>query len=368
MAASPTKRITTGAILLALSAIGIISLVVLKGPKLEAHHARPQRVMGTKCLLTAVVPAGRGATADEALRAAEAQLRAVEALMSRRLDNSEIARFNAAPAGKLVKLSPRTLTLLRQARALAEQTDGAFDVTICPIIELWTRAGIRQRLPTDVELVAAREASRWEYIALAEGGASKDIATAGVDLGGIAKGYGIDAAIEAMKQAGAAGGLVDVGGDVRCFGAPAGKNEWRVEIRDPFRPGEPFGVLALREGAVCTSGNYFRFTEIAGRRYSHIIDPRTGLCVDFAPSVTVVAPDATTADPWATALSVLGDAGLELLTEDDGMEAMVVLGRPDDYRVSMTDGFERLLDREHSGPLLRGVSAAAAATGPKGGD
>ncbi|MCK4602007.1 MAG: FAD:protein FMN transferase, partial [Phycisphaerae bacterium] len=175
-------------------------------------------------------------------------------------------------------------------------------------------------------------------ITITEDGVIKTTDTASLDLGGVAKGYGIDRAVEAMIQAGCRGGLIDVGGDIRCFGRSA----WTVAVRDPFGRTEPVAVLRLRGGAVCTSGNYERYYEIAGRRYSHIIDPRTGRPVDFAPSVTVVAPAAMTADAWATALSVLGVDGLALLGEDSGIEAMIVVGTPDSFEVYGTKGFEDL--------------------------
>ncbi len=116
-------------------------------------------------------------------------------------------------------------------------------------------------------------------------------------------------------------------------------------IRDPFQPNRDvmFATLGLRDGAVCTSGNYFRYVEIAGRRYSHIVDPRTGLPADAAPSVTVVAPTATVADAWATALSVLGVEGIELAGREAQIEAMIVTGTAGEYKLTMTEGFDRLL-------------------------
>ncbi len=301
----------------------------------------PARVMGTTCTLTAVPGPEGVASAEAALRDAEAALRAVEARMSVWIAGSEISRFNQAPAGEDVALSADTLEVLRAARRGAVQTRGAFDVTCGPLIELWRRAGSLDRLPTEAELAGARAASSWRLVHLDEDGARKDSGEARVDLGGIAKGYGTDRAVESLRRAGVEAGVVDVGGDLRCFGHPPDKDRWPVDIRDPFRPGT-IGALLVGDAAVCTSGNYARFAVIEGKRYSHIIDPRTGSPAEAAPSVTVVAPTAMAADMWATALSVLGREGLPLLPA--GMEALLVLGTPEEPRIVCTPGAVELLE------------------------
>jgi thiamine biosynthesis lipoprotein len=217
---------------------------------------------------------------------------------------------------------------------------------------LWRQAGKRGRLPTEAELERARAASRWELIALTPTGAIKQAAGAGVDLGGIAKGYGIDRAVAALRGAGAIGGLVDVGGDLRCFGEAPHGQAWTVQVKDPFG-GDPLGELRLRDAAVCTSGNYARFTEIEGRRYSHIVDPRSGVPADAVPSATVAAPTALSADIWATALSVLGRDGLARLPQ--GVEALLVVGSKEDFRVFCTAGFRDLM----KAPLPQGLTVAS---------
>ena len=121
------------------------------------------------------------------------------------------------------------------------------------------------------------------------------------------------------------------------------RGHWTVDVRNPFDREAVFARISLAAGAVCTSGNYERYTEVAGQRYSHIIDPRTCRPVDHVPSVTVVAPVAATADAWATALSVLGADGLDSLSPQASIEAMIVTGTPNEHKVHMTKGFRRLL-------------------------
>ena len=339
------KTLGWGVLALALLAVAAV-LRHIHARGTETYRCEPVGIMGTDSSLTVVVPAGQTALADSALKAAEAALRSVEALMSHRLEHSEVALLNAAKAGEIVRLSPDTMDVLWKSKQFAEQTRGAFDVTCRPIIEMWKRAGKDNRVPSEVETAKAIENTGWRHIELLDGKARKKIDGAGVDLGGVAKGYGIDKAVAAMKAAGALGGIVEVGGDIGCFGRnPDGKN-WIVGVRDPFETERVFCRLSVGNLAVCTSGNYFRFVTIEGERYSHIVDPRSGRPVNAAPSVTVVAPNTTVADAWATGLSVLGPDGFRLIPPGSGIEAMIVTGDAREHRIHTTPGFDRLILEE----------------------
>jgi thiamine biosynthesis lipoprotein len=152
-----------------------------------------------------------------------------------------------------------------------------------------------------------------------------------LDLGGIAKGYGIDKAIEATKKTGAIGAMVDIGGDVRCFGMPAkGKNHWLVGLQDPNLSAGVTGIdlvltLRITDGAVATSGDYQQFVIIDGKEYSHIIDRQTGTSSEGLSSVTIITDNATDADALATAVSVMGvDKGLALIEKLPDTEAILI--------------------------------------------
>ena len=354
------QRQALGAVLIAaLAALVAVGLWKTSQPPPRPHYVvlveQPRGIMGTSCSLTAL--AADEETAGRALKAAESALREVEARMSSWLADSEIGRLNTAPAGEQVPLSAATVDVLQAAHKAATDTQGAFDVTIGPLIKVWKQAGKAGKLPAEQDLTRARAASSWRLIELRASGAVKKADTARVDLGGIAKGFGIDRALAAMKREGAIGGLVDVGGDLRCFGQAPDGASWAVDVRDPFGDGN-LAELQVREAAVCTSGNYARYVEIGGKRYSHIIDPRTGWPAETAPSVTVVAAQTITADIWATALSVLGERGLNLLPP--GVEAMVVLGCPADHRLLYTPGFKAML----KGPAPAGVVLGRERSGP----
>lgn len=299
-------------------------------------RVQPQGIMGTTCSLTVVATSAEMEKVKLALQSAENALRQVEAQMSTHLEASMVSRINQAAAGEKVELTPELLTLLRKSKRLAQETDGAFDVTCRPMLQVWKQAGQQGRLPNESELDEARTHSGWAGFAFEENAIVKVRKGAQIDLGGIAKGYGIDRAAEAIRRGGFENFLVEVGGDIRCGGMQPDGRPWLVAVQNPFYA-FAIGEVALNEAAVCTSGNYQRFVEIDGKRYSHILDPRSGYPAEMTPSVTVIAPDTTTADVWATALSVLGVEGLSRLPE--GVEALIVMGTDDgNYSLAATGG------------------------------
>lgn len=329
------------------AAVAVVTLIALwqtggTGPDSSyvAVVRNPTGIMGTTCTLVAVVRPGRVSEAQQGLEAAERALRRVDALMSTYIDESEVSIVNRSEAGIEVSLSPSTLAVVTAAREFSRATAGAFDPTCRPLLECWRRAGRNNRMPSEGERIQAREASSWEDFQVAAGGLRKTRAGACLDLGGVAKGYGIDRAFEAIEAAGCEGSLVDVGGDVRVGGIDDRGEHWKIVIRDPFKT-SVFSSVELGAGAVCTSGSYERFVEIDGVRFSHIIDPRSGFPVRQSPSVTVLAEDAISADAWATALSVLGPDGLADLPP--GVEALIVAGDAADCTIQATPAMISLL-------------------------
>jgi thiamine biosynthesis lipoprotein len=288
---------------------------------------------------------------DVALALLEARdaLDRVNEVMNAYRTGSDLSRLNAAAASRPVKVDADLLDVLATARQLTSLTDGAFDPTGRPVFELWKSAGANDRVPTDEEIATARALSGWDKLAWnqADRTVVKSAAGVAVDLGAIAKGHAVDRAIDRLKRLGLSGGLVEVGGEVRVFGLSPNAGQWLVGIQHPFRlsddRGKPnlWGKLAVSEGAVATSGNYRRSSTIQGRRHSHIIDPRTGRPADRVASVTVIAEDCTTADAWATALSVLAPEALAKIETVDGIEAMMILGEPGRHQQHSTSGFDR---------------------------
>lgn len=308
------------------------------GP-VRKENTRP--VMGT--LATVTVVASDDAVAAAAIEAAHERIGDVNRLMSTYQEDSEISQLNQAARGTQIAVSAETFECLKRALEICRLSGGAFDVTCRPLVGLWRAAGVRGTLPTDAELAAAVARVGCESVDLHAAVRGVRLTQSGmeVDLGGIAKGYALDLAAEAIMDAGASSGLVDIGGDIRA----TGERSWRIGVRHPFRAdrSETICVLEVNDRAVATSGNQERYTEIEGRRFSHIVDPRTGWPAEQAPSVTVIAADGTTADGWATALSVLDvEEGAELLASlpDERLEVMWFWKLDGRIQVRQTGGFD----------------------------
>jgi len=299
-------------------------------------------VMGTDTTLKAVIRADQAERGRKALWLAESALRQVDERMSVWKGDSELSRFNAAPARRIMPLSADTLEVLWAASDFAAKSNGAFDVTYWPILQLWKRAEKEDRVPSSAEIQQAVDLTGWRWITLHKAGAEKLRDGVGIDLGGIAKGYAVDQAIRAMQKESVDGGLVQCGGEVRVFGRPEHEGGWRVGIRNPFSNdrGTLSQALLLNDAAVSTSGNYERYFTICGIRRSHIVDPRNGSPVDNVAQVTVVGATATISDGWSTALTILGPDGFKRLPP--GVEAMLIAGTEQDPQVTRTVGFEKL--------------------------
>lgn len=322
-----------------LLALGVAAVAWLQGRRAEETLAEwerlPEGIMGTSCRLEAVGRPSEARQAEARLDAAEGELRRLEALLSTWIDASEVSRLNALDAGESLAVSPATAEVLAAAQRMHRDTSGAFDVTAGAVIELWRNADGDEAPPTPEAIRAARDASAWSDFELDGERVVKRRGTGHLDIDGVAKGYAIDRALSRLQAEGAKGGLVEVGGDLRVFGASVDGGRWRVGLQSPFEE-RVWGTVELSDGAVCTSGDYRRFVTVGGRRYSHIVDPRSGLPVEGVPSVTVIAADAVTADAWATALSVDGPEGLARLAP--GVEALMVVGTPEAPRLLASDG------------------------------
>lgn len=320
----------------------MLSIVGCERESGSAAVSRAREIMGTFATLTAIAP--DKATATAAVEAGYARLEDVNRLMSDYAADSEIGRLNRLPAGESLPVSPDTFECLQRALEVGRVSGGAFDVTCRLLVALWKSAARENRLPNEEELARVRSLIGTDKIILdaKAGTAARSMYGVQVDLGGIAKGYALDLAAEAMLKAGAAGVLVDVGGDVRAIGTNAADKPWRIGVKHPFQQGI-YVVLELSNRAVATSGVQQRFYEIDGKRYSHIIDPRTGRPAEQSPSVTVIAADGLTADAWATVFSVLTiEEGRQLIAggKTPQLEVMWITGSVAEPIEEKTAGFD----------------------------
>ena len=262
----------------------------------------------------------------------------VDDLMSYHRSDSELARINREAYASPVTVDQLTFDVLERAVEISQWSDGAFDITVGPLVDLWNRAADSNTLPTEDELAEAQSKVGWTQLKLDPQQRSVAFLVEGmrIDLGGIAKGYAIDRSVDVLRQRGVTGAMVDIGGDIRCFLVGPSDRAWRIGVQDPDPThgdldGAPayLWVLNLRNKAVATSGHYRRFALIDGEKISHIVDSRSGRGSDRLMSVTVLADDAMTADALATAVSVLGhERGMELIESLEGVEALLIVDDP----------------------------------------
>ena len=233
---------------------------------------------------------------------------------------------------RAVAVSDDLWNVLQASQRMARLSDGAFDVTVGPVVKLWRRARRRHRLPTEQRLAEARERVGYQMIRLHPEGRKVELLRPDMrlDLGGIAKGYAVDAALDVLRRHGVTRALIDAGGDIRLGGPPPGEVGWRIAVAGTDREEPSAEVLLLANTAIATSGDAWQHVEIRGVRYSHIVDPRTGVGLTDRATVTVVAPTGMLADSLASAVSVLGpEPGIELVQKHPGAAVQIVRSRDD---------------------------------------
>ncbi len=264
-----------------------------------------------------VLYASSRAQAEAAARAALDRVAALNAVMSDYDPDSELSRLSAtAGSGRAVPVSADLWRVLARAQHLARLSEGAFDITVGSAVVLWRRARRDRALPDPARLARARDRMGWRYLELDARNRTSRLLRPGMklDLGGIAKGDAVDQALNVLASHGIHRALVSGGGDLAVRQPPPGRNGWRVEVDPPETEADlPRRVVSLQHAALATSGDVFQHVEIQGVRYSHIVDPRTGVGLTDHSQVTVIARDGLTADSLSTAISVLGpDRGLRL--------------------------------------------------------
>jgi thiamine biosynthesis lipoprotein len=314
-----------------------------------------QIVMGTFAHIIAV--AKDTGTAKKCIRASMEEIHKVDDLMSDYKSDSEISRANKEAYEKPVQVSEPTFEVLQRSVEFSKMTDGAFDVTVGPLVALFRKAKETKVAPSEEQIAQAKLKVGFENLKLDSKNRTVQFSEKGMllDLGGIAKGYAIDKAIEAAHRCGAVGAMVDIGGDVRCFGLPPkGREHWLIGLQDPNSAIEGMEggglrlVLKITNDAVATSGDYQQFVIIKGKRYSHIIDRRTGKSAESLSSVTIIADNATDADALATAVSVMGaEKGLALIEKLPNTEAILINPAPK-YEITKTPGAEKYIKKSDS--------------------
>jgi len=299
-------------------------------------------IMGTFARIVAV--AADEEAGQKCIEAGFEQFRRVDDSMSDYKAESELSSVNRQGYKNEVRVSEQLFEILEISEKFSKLSGGAFDITIGPLVDLFRSAEKTQVVPTGFEKLKLDRQNRTVKFA---------VDGMRLDLGAIGKGYAVDKAVDAMRKSGAAGGMIDLGGNIRCFGAPpAGEKYWRVGLQDPnnVRVGIsatlPLLVLKLTEEGVATSGNYQRFITIKGKKYNHIFNPQTGYDSEGLSSVTIINPNATDADALSTVVTVMGiERGLALVESMPETEAILISAGPE-FKITKTKGVEKYIESQ----------------------
>lgn len=290
---------------------------------------RAHYVMGTLFEITAYGSDKK--STESTVELAFQAIRHADEVMSHYKPESDLMRLNREGADGPVEVPVSLYHVLAESLRYSELSGGAFDITIGPLVRLWDRAAEGGRLPTETELTAAGEVLGSENVQLLlpgpgeTPGAQVRLVRPGVEvnLGAIGKGWAVDRAMEILTSHGIRNAFISAGtSTVYARGSEPGEEGWRVELVNACREEESLGSITLQDASLSTSASYEQYWEIGGKRYSHILDPRTGWPVEPLASVTVIAPTATESDALSTAVYVAGlEEGRELLvrTERDGI-------------------------------------------------
>ena len=339
------------ALIVLLAAGSGFSLLRSEPPVAELHLSG--RTMGTTYNVK-YRPTHNAPTVKNLQVEVDALLAEINHTMSTYDPDSELSRFNRMRTTDWVPASASLRTVLKAALEVGAQSDGAFDITVGPLVNLWGFGPEvhPDRIPLETDIAAARARSGLDKIALSETQPTirKHRPDVFLDLSGIAKGYGVDRVAELMTAHGIDHYMVEIGGEIRVRGFKEHGTPWRIAIEKPLSGERSVQtMLALSDIALATSGNYRNFFEIAGRRYSHTIDPTTGWPIDnHLVSVTVLADTSMRADAWATAFQVLGPERGMAIAERLNHPVLFVIERDGQFEERVCCAFERYRKQELS--------------------
>ena len=308
-------------------------------------------LLGTACTITVY-----GGGAEQALAAAFKRIEEINGKMTVHGTDSEVIEVNRASGVKPVRVSPDTFAVIARGLEFARLTDGAFDITVGPLVKLWGIGTSAARVPSTRDIRDAVARIGWRDVALSSKESTVFLKRPGMalDLGAIAKGYAADEASRTLREHGIANALINLGGNVLTVGAKPDGTPWRIGAQDPEQPrGTHIGIVETGPAAVVTSGSYEQYFEEDGKRYHHILDTRTGFPVSNGLSaVTIVTADSTTADGYSTLVFALGLQKGRALVESSGgvIEALFITDRREIY---LTAGLKKKFRLTNSQFTLR---------------
>lgn len=304
---------------------------------------KTEAIMGTDVTVTVV--AKTTADGEAAVDAAMAEVKRFDRMMSLYKDDSEITKVNMAAGKNPVKVSPEMIEVVEAARRVSELTDGAFDVTVGPLVVLWQMRLKEGKVPTESEIKKIRALVDYRNIVVDKKASTIFLKKPGMimDFGGCAKGYVADKVAEMLKRRGIDNAIVALAGDIRVMGHRPDGSPWRIGVQHPRDKDKVMAILDLSDKYISTSGDYERFKIVHKKRYQHILDPHTGRPSSGMESVTLIADKGAVGDPLTTALFILGAEKGMRIVKNLGYEAVFV---DDKGQVVMTPGIKKMEDMQ----------------------
>lgn len=335
------RHVTLSLLILLAGLVGVNGLQ--PSPLQRYTFAEPH--MGTTFRIILYAP--DEATATKAAKAAFARIAELNAILSDYQPTSELMKLCEKSGGGPVEVSVDLFEVLRKSEEFAKMTDGAFDPTISPVVRLWRKARRTREMPKAEEIKKALALVGYQNMKLDAKKRTVQLLLMGMllDFGSIGKGYAADAALAVLRKHGITRALVAAGGDIAVGDPPPDAVAWKIGIapmKNPDAP--PTHYLALKNAGVSTAGDAEQYVEIGGKRFSHIVDPRTGMALVGRRAVTVIAPNTTTSDALDTAICVMGvERGLKMIESRDDLAAICIFETDRGIEATMSKRFAKFL-------------------------
>lgn len=307
--------------------VQITLLVVLFSMLCSAQqpYKRTLKLMGSRFDITVV--ANDDAQGNASIAVAIAEITRIEKLISSWDPNSQTSSINRNAGIKPVRVDTELFNLIERAIKISKLTDGAFDISYASMDRIWKFDGSMDVMPSEVEIMTSVAKVGFNNIVLDKKESTVFLKLEGMKIGfgGIGKGYAADKAKALLIAQGVPSGIINASGDMNTWGKQPDGSEWKVAITNPMNKNKVFALLPITDGAVVTSGDYEKFVNFNGKRYTHIIDPRSGYPSSGIISVTVFAPTAELADALATSVFVMGkEAGLDRINQLPKIECIII--------------------------------------------
>nr|WP_247656660.1 FAD:protein FMN transferase [Maribacter sp. MMG018] len=291
----------------------------------QQNYLRTLKLMGSRFDITVV--ANDSVTANGYIDDAVAEIKRIEKLISSWDKDSQTSEINKNAGIKPVKVAPELYALIKRAINISKLTDGAFDISYASMDRIWKFDGSITVMPSEEEIKSSVAKVGFQNIVLNDEQRSVFLKLPGMKIGfgAIGKGYAADMAKKLLMDKGVVAGIINASGDMNTWGKQPNGDDWKVAITNPLNKNKVFALLPITNGAVVTSGNYEKYVNFNGKRYSHIIDPRSGYPSSGIISVTVFAPKAELADALATSVFVMGkEIGLDRIDQLPKIECIII--------------------------------------------